>query len=140
MQANLSFPPSLPPSLPPSPPHFHIQVHHFEVKESVLRALDIITIAVPPALPAALTVGTVYALNRLRKQQIFCISPQRVNLCGKIKLVCFDKTGTLTEDSLDLQGVIPASGGRWGDQRGGGGGGGRRRRGREGREREGMRK
>ena len=35
----------------------------------------------------------------------------RVNLCGKIKLVCFDKTGTLTEDSLDLYGVKPASGG-----------------------------
>ena len=86
--------------------------HHYEVKETILRAFDVITIVVPPALPAALTVGTVYALNRLRKQQIFCISPQRVNLCGKIKLVCFDKTGTLTEDSLDLYGVKPASEGR----------------------------
>jgi P-type E1-E2 ATPase len=35
----------------------------------------------------------------------------RVNLCGKVKLVCFDKTGTLTEDSLDLYGVRPANGG-----------------------------
>ena len=34
----------------------------------------------------------------------------RVNLCGKVKLVCFDKTGTLTEDSLDLYGVRPATG------------------------------
>ncbi len=32
----------------------------------------------------------------------------RVNMCGKIKLVCFDKTGTLTEDSLDMAGVRPA--------------------------------
>ena len=36
----------------------------------------------------------------------------RVNLCGKIKLVCFDKTGTLTEDSLDMASVICASGQR----------------------------
>ena len=36
----------------------------------------------------------------------------RVNLCGKVKLVCFDKTGTLTEDSLDLLGVQPVWGGR----------------------------
>ena len=33
----------------------------------------------------------------------------RVNVCGKIKLVCFDKTGTLTEDSLDMEGVTTAT-------------------------------
>ena len=102
-----------------------------QVKETFLRAFDVITIAVPPALPAALTVGIVYALARLRKKNIFCISPQRyvsgdpsvdwssricpfsrVTLAGKVKLVCFDKTGTLTEDSLDLLGVQPVTGGR----------------------------
>merc|ERR1712241_210098 len=70
-----------------------------------LRCLDIITIVVPPALPAAMTVGTYYAQNRLKKLKIFCISPQRINVCGKLKLVCFDKTGTLTEDGLDLYGL-----------------------------------
>ena len=54
-----------------------LQVKHYEVKETILRAFDLITTVVPPALPAALTVGTVYALNRLRKQKIYCISPQR---------------------------------------------------------------
>ena len=69
----------------------------------IKRCLDIITIVVPPALPAAMTVGTYYAQNRLRKASIFCISPQRINVCGKMKLVCFDKTGTLTEGNiLDL--------------------------------------
>ncbi len=53
------------------------QVHHYQISETMLRAIDIITTAVPPALPAALTVGAVYALNRLRKHKIFCISPQR---------------------------------------------------------------
>ncbi|KAL4220880.1 hypothetical protein ACF0H5_019146 [Mactra antiquata] len=73
----------------------------------LLRVLDIITIIVPPALPAAMTVGTVYAQNRLRKKQIYCISPPRINFCGRLNLFCFDKTGTLTEDGLDLGKIIP---------------------------------
>lgn len=71
----------------------------------IVRALDLITIIVPPALPATLTIGTGFALNRLKKEQIFCISPQRVNVGGKVDLMCFDKTGTLTEDGLDILGV-----------------------------------
>ncbi len=59
----------------------------------IMRCLDIVTVVVPPALPAAMTVGTVYAQSRLKKKDIFCISPQRINVCGKVKLVCFDKTG-----------------------------------------------
>ncbi|KAK6584524.1 hypothetical protein PZA11_002748 [Diplocarpon coronariae] len=71
----------------------------------IVRALDLITIVVPPALPATLTIGTNFALSRLRKKQIFCISPQRVNVGGKLDIVCFDKTGTLTEDGLDVLGI-----------------------------------
>ncbi|XP_069467226.1 polyamine-transporting ATPase 13A2 isoform X2 [Ambystoma mexicanum] len=77
------------------------------VSDIVIRALDIVTIVVPPALPAAMTVGTIYAQNRLKRNGIFCISPPRINVCGKIKLVCFDKTGTLTEEGLDVWGVVP---------------------------------
>uniref|UniRef100_A0A8C5SV30 Cation-transporting ATPase n=1 Tax=Laticauda laticaudata TaxID=8630 RepID=A0A8C5SV30_LATLA len=76
----------------------------------VKKALDVITIAVPPALPAALTTGIIYTQRRLKKKGIFCISPQRINVCGQLNLVCFDKTGTLTEDGLDLWGVILAEG------------------------------
>ncbi|CAI6333387.1 unnamed protein product [Periconia digitata] len=71
----------------------------------VVRALDLITIIVPPALPATLTIGTNFALSRLKQKQIFCISPQRVNVGGKLDVVCFDKTGTLTEEGLDVLGV-----------------------------------
>uniref|UniRef100_A0A8C3A0I7 Polyamine-transporting ATPase 13A3 n=1 Tax=Cyclopterus lumpus TaxID=8103 RepID=A0A8C3A0I7_CYCLU len=71
----------------------------------IIESLDIITITVPPALPAAMTAGIVYAQRRLKRLGIFCISPQRINICGQINLVCFDKTGTLTEDGLDLWGV-----------------------------------
>lgn len=71
----------------------------------IVRALDLITIVVPPALPATLTIGTNFALSRLKQKMIFCISPQRVNVGGKLDVVCFDKTGTLTEDGLDVLGV-----------------------------------
>lgn len=43
----------------------------------VVRALDLVTIVVPPALPATLTIGINFAISRLKSQQIFCISPQR---------------------------------------------------------------
>ncbi|XP_075412341.1 polyamine-transporting ATPase 13A3 isoform X2 [Tenrec ecaudatus] len=76
-----------------------------EVGKIIIESLDIITITVPPALPAAMTAGIVYAQRRLKKIGIFCISPQRINICGQLNLICFDKTGTLTEDGLDLWGV-----------------------------------
>ncbi|KAK9451654.1 uncharacterized protein V1518DRAFT_409163 [Limtongia smithiae] len=69
------------------------------------RSLDLITIVVPPALPATLTIGTNIALSRLKRKSIFCISPNRVNVGGKLDIVCFDKTGTLTEEGLDVFGV-----------------------------------
>ncbi|XP_029012526.1 cation-transporting ATPase 13A2 isoform X2 [Betta splendens] len=74
--------------------------------ELVIRTLDIVTIAVPPALPAAITTGTIYAQHRLKKKGVFCISPPRINVCSKVSVFCFDKTGTLTEDGLDVWGVI----------------------------------
>uniref|UniRef100_A0A7M4F4N5 Cation-transporting ATPase n=1 Tax=Crocodylus porosus TaxID=8502 RepID=A0A7M4F4N5_CROPO len=84
-----------------------------ETGEIVKKALDVVTIAVPPALPAALTTGIIYTQRRLKKKGIFCISPQRINMCGQLNLICFDKTGTLTEDGLDLWGVVPAEGNRF---------------------------
>jgi cation-transporting P-type ATPase 13A2 len=83
----------------------------------IVRALDLITVVVPPALPATLSIGTSFALARLRKAAIFCISPNRVNVAGKVNIVCFDKTGTLTEEGLDVLGVrIPErSGERFGE-------------------------
>ncbi|KAL4710496.1 hypothetical protein ACJJTC_008898 [Scirpophaga incertulas] len=74
----------------------------------VLRTLDIITIVVPPALPAAMSAGIIHSQARLKKNQIFCVSPLRILMCGKLQAMCFDKTGTLTEDGLDFHSVIPA--------------------------------
>lgn len=52
-----------------------------------------------------MSIGTSFAIARLRKIGIFCISPSRVNIGGKVNIVCFDKTGTLTEEGLDVLGV-----------------------------------
>ncbi|RCI06202.1 hypothetical protein CU098_003218, partial [Rhizopus stolonifer] len=71
----------------------------------ILRALDLITIVVPPALPATLSIGTSFAISRLKKLGVYCISPPRVNIGGKVDCMCFDKTGTLTEDGLDIHGI-----------------------------------
>lgn len=62
-----------------------------ETRDLILEACDLITIVVPPALPAAMTVGRLYAQIRLKKNQIFCISPRTINVSGSIDCVCFDK-------------------------------------------------
>ena len=75
----------------------------------ILMCLDLITITVPPALPTCLSIGISFAMQRLKKSKIFCISPNKVNVAGKVKIMCFDKTGTLTEDGLNMYGVRPIS-------------------------------
>ncbi|CAH2060757.1 unnamed protein product, partial [Iphiclides podalirius] len=79
------------------------------VRDIVIKALDIITIVVPPALPAAMTVGRLYAVSRLKRARIACLNTRAVNVSGSLDCVCFDKTGTLTEDGLDMWGVVAVS-------------------------------
>uniref|UniRef100_A0A8P0TQD6 Cation-transporting ATPase n=1 Tax=Canis lupus familiaris TaxID=9615 RepID=A0A8P0TQD6_CANLF len=61
--------------------------HGVSPRDTTTMALLILTITVPPVLPAALTTGIVYAQKRLKKKKIFCISQQRINMCGQINLV-----------------------------------------------------
>lgn len=77
----------------------------FPVGMILQKALDLITIVVPPALPATMVISINFSVARLRKKQIFCTSPSRVNISGQLNIVCFDKTGTLTEEGLDVWGV-----------------------------------
>lgn len=78
-----------------------------ELREIILRVLAVVTTVVPPALPSALTACLVYAQDRLKRKDIYCISPSSINLCGTLNCFVFDKTGTLTEDGLDLKFVLP---------------------------------
>ncbi|KAJ2737193.1 hypothetical protein IW152_000214 [Coemansia sp. BCRC 34962] len=84
-----------------------INLHRIGVSDGAIakKALDLITVVVPPALPACMSIGMAFAAQRLRKEGIFCISPSRINVASKVAVMCFDKTGTLTETGLDLLGV-----------------------------------
>ncbi|KIY92780.1 hypothetical protein MNEG_15182 [Monoraphidium neglectum] len=72
-----------------------------------VRFLDMITVAVPPALPACLTIATVFSIGRLRKRGVFVTGPHTITVAGQLDVICFDKTGTLTEQGLELQGIVP---------------------------------
>ncbi len=102
----------------------------------IVKGLDLVTVVIPPALPVAMTVGISFALHRLKQEQVYCTSPPRINIAGKLNLICFDKvswtsrkeedyhlkrfiwkfhirssflqTGTLTESDLGVLGVIPS--------------------------------
>ena len=74
--------------------------------EIIERFLDLFTTAVPPSLPACLSIGITYSLSRLSDKGIFCIQRDRVNKAGSVNILVFDKTGTLTEDHLDIKGFV----------------------------------
>jgi cation-transporting ATPase 13A2 len=80
-----------------------------ETNDLVVKFFDLITITVPPGLPASMSVGIVYSLNKLKKKNIFCISPDKIILGGRVEHICFDKTGTLTEDFMDFYEFVPKS-------------------------------
>ena len=60
-------------------------------EEVILNALDIVTVVIPPILPAALTAATAFAQRRLKTKQIFCLSAKHITLCGGVDVICFDK-------------------------------------------------
>ena len=75
--------------------------------ELLMRFFDLFTTAVPPALPACLSIGITYSLRRLKEKNIFCLDRDRINIAGGVNIIVFDKTGTLTEDYLDIRGYVP---------------------------------
>ena len=77
------------------------------ISKIIDRSLNLTTIAIPAALPVAMSVGVVFAINRLKEKNIFCISPPRINIAGQIDNFVFDKTGTLTEEGLTVLGFRP---------------------------------
>lgn len=66
-------------------------LHKAPLFDTIVDSLDIITIVVPPALPAAMTVGKYYAQSRLQKQKISCMNPSVINVSGSVNCICFDK-------------------------------------------------
>ncbi|OSX77793.1 hypothetical protein BU14_0134s0015 [Porphyra umbilicalis] len=87
---------------------------HLSVREATLEALDLITIAVPPSLPAAISFGLAFALARLTRHGIICVRASVVTRAALVDVLCFDKTGTLTEEGLDVRALrlVDADGAR----------------------------
>ena len=52
-------------------------------------------------------IGIIYAVQKLKKKEIFTISPNQIIEGGQLEILCFDKTGTLTLDHMDLKAFIP---------------------------------
>lgn len=74
-----------------------IKLHEIvSVDDMIVKFLDLITITVPPGLPVSMTFGIIFALEKLKDKQIFCISPNKIISGGRVNHACFDKTGTLT--------------------------------------------
>lgn len=80
----------------------------------MINVLDVATFLIPPVLPAILTSLQVHGQKRLQGKGIYCLNPRMISCSGEIDVMCFDKTGTLTEDSINLAGVLPACGKRFG--------------------------
>ena len=57
---------------------------NFNERYLIASCLELITTCVPPALPAVMACGIVFALNRLKRHDIYCISPPRINLAATI--------------------------------------------------------
>ena len=47
----------------------------------------------------------------LRRRKIHCISPAKINVAGKVRVMAFDKTGTLTSEGMEMKGVRPVTDG-----------------------------
>ena len=73
----------------------------------LIRGAELFTVAVPPILPLAITIGLEIASQRLRAKRVYSLSLEKINQAGRVRLVCFDKTGTLTQNTLNFRGVLP---------------------------------
>jgi cation-transporting P-type ATPase 13A2 len=71
--------------------------------------LNLVTTAVPAALPLTMAIGVGYSLKRFKHKHISCISPPCINASGRVSVLCFDKTGTLTQDEMKLGIVYDSS-------------------------------
>lgn len=78
----------------------------YSLYQTFMNCCDLVTVVVPPALPAILVVGTTMTIRRLKRRLITTTFPAKLNICGRLDVFCFDKTGTLTEEGLDICAVV----------------------------------
>ena len=77
-----------------------------DMKEIMVKFLDLITVAIAPALPTCIFIGIYISIRLLKKKMISCYSPYRLLTAGSIEYLFLDKTGTITEKELNLKSVV----------------------------------
>lgn len=85
-----------------------IQVNsgHFLWNKFIDKSLEILTVALPPALIISFTVGIKAANTNLKEKNILPVIIDKINEAGRVKYLCFDKTGTLTENNVKIGGFL----------------------------------
>ncbi|PHJ21592.1 e1-e2 atpase subfamily protein [Cystoisospora suis] len=58
-----------------------------------------------PVLIAGAQAASAQRLQQMKN--ILTLAPQRIAVCGKVRVVCFDKTGTLTQQGMQFTGLLP---------------------------------
>lgn len=71
-----------------------------------LDILILFTNAIPFELPLEMGASIQMAVRQLYTKNIYCLEPRRIQLAGKVDVVCMDKTGTLIEEKIELTGVV----------------------------------
>lgn len=79
-------------------------IKYYKPYDIVVRILNPFTLAIPAGLPICMSIGILVAIGRLYEQNIYCTSPLKINVAGRVATVVFDKTGTLTNDGLNVIG------------------------------------
>ena len=68
----------------------------------------------PCSITISITIGIYISFIRLQKSGISCLDRNKIDIAGKIDVMCFDKTGTLTEDHVETYGYRAISMGKKG--------------------------
>ena len=74
--------------------------------EALKAALRLVTLAIPPSLPLALTTAFIWSMRRLNRELIVTRNFRRIPVAGRVNHVVFDKTGTLTKNKVEYIGHL----------------------------------
>lgn len=85
---------------------YFLVYYTFSLSVIIIKAFDLITITVPPALPICLNIGITISIKRLKVLGITCMNRMKMNMSGTISHIVLDKTGTLTDEKMKFIGYI----------------------------------
>lgn len=85
-------------------------VNHEGVMDSALFALALAVGMAPELLPAISTIAMSHGAKRLFEKKVIVKKLAAIQNLGEINLLCTDKTGTITEGTIQVSGLVDATG------------------------------